>query len=384
VLFAGRPLAYERTSGTAAGAKLIPYSAAGLADFRQALLPWLVEGARVHGVTGSVYLSISPATRPSERIGEVPVGLADGAYLGAEAGRIIAELSAVPFDVALIADVDRWRDATLRHLARAGDLELISCWSPTFLLRLLDDLGDPTVLWPRLKVVSTWASAASRPFAAELASRLPQAKLQPKGLMSTECVVTVPDSRGRPVLTARGFFEFLRDGHLVLAHELERGAVYEVVATTASGLYRYRTGDLVRCEEARADGRPVLDFLGRGTHTSDLVGEKLTEAFAQACLEDVPGFRLLTPTAAGDGYVLAIERGRVTNVERVERRLCGNPQYAHARRLGQLQALRLLEVEHLFDRHVAAQLACGARLGAIKPTPLCRERSWLKRIGVPA
>jgi len=140
VLFAGRPIAFERTGGTSGAAKLIPYTAAGLDDFRLALLPWLVETARTHQVRGRVYLALSPATRPAESIGGVPVGLADGAYIGESAGALIQELSVVPFELAGITDVERWRAQTLRHLSAATDLELISCWSPTFLLRLLDEL----------------------------------------------------------------------------------------------------------------------------------------------------------------------------------------------------------------------------------------------------
>jgi GH3 auxin-responsive promoter len=305
VLFAGRPVAYERTSGSSGAAKLIPYSAEGLLDFQRSVVPWLARTVREHGITGRAYFAISPATRPPESIGGVPVGLPDGAYLGEIAGTVLAEMSAVPLDVAAIADVGRWRDETLRHLAAARDLELISVWSPTFLLRLLDDLDDPLALWPNLKVVSCWASAASKPFAEELAARLPQAVLQPKGLLSTECVVTTGDH----ALTPHGFFEF--DGG-------------EVIATTASGLYRYRTGDLLR------DG----EFVGRKGIVSDLVGEKLTEPFVAACLENVRGY--LFPE--GRGYVVASETA--VDLDAIEQRLCENPQYAYARRLGQLAPLR--------------------------------------------
>jgi len=382
VLFVGRPTAYERTGGSSGGTKLIPYSPEGLEDFRRALLPWLVQSAQHYGVTGRAYLSISPATRKPEMIGEVPVGLPDGAYLGAAAGSILAELTAVPFNVAAIADVLRWRAETLSYLASASDLELISCWSPTFLLRLLDELPDPTLLWPRLKVVSCWASAESHPFAAEVAARLPQACLQPKGLMSTECVVTVPDAEERPVLTPYGFFEFEQEHHLSLHHELEHGGVYGVVATTASGLYRYRTGDLVRCDGHTAEGRPILEFLGRGALTSDLVGEKLTEPFVAGCLSAVPGFRMLVPTLRGDGYALATGCAAGVDAESVEKELCRNPQYAFARRMGQLQPLRLVEVAKLFDRYVDIQLKLGVRLGDIKPVALRSEHTWLETFGV--
>src|SRR6266566_3964668 len=54
VLFAGRPVAYERTSGSSGAAKLIPYSAEGLIDIRKAIAPWLAR----HPITGSAYFSI--------------------------------------------------------------------------------------------------------------------------------------------------------------------------------------------------------------------------------------------------------------------------------------------------------------------------------------
>jgi len=384
VLFMGRPVAYERTGGSSGAAKVIPYTPEGLDDFRQALLPWLVEAARYHGVTGRAYLSISPATRPVEMIGDIPVGLTDGAYLGGSAAAVMAELSAVPFSVAGIKDVSRWRAETLRHLTSATDLELISCWSPTFLLRLLDELPDPASLWPRLKLISCWASGTSQPFAAELAARLPQARLQPKGLLSTECVVTVPDVRGRPILTRYGFFEFEREQRLSLAHELECGSIYAVLATTASGLFRYRTGDLVRCDGYSDAGQPILEFVGRGEFASDLVGEKLTEPFVADCLGAVRGFRMLVPTPRGDGYVLATDIAVGADMQQIEQRLCRNPQYAFARRMGQLHPARLVELHGLFDRYVDVQLKQGIRLGDIKPIALRNERTWLETLGASA
>jgi hypothetical protein len=379
VLFAGRPIAFERTGGSSGGMKLIPYSAEGLRDFQRSLFPWLAQVVKTYAITGRAYFSISPATRPLESIGGIPLGLPDGAYLGDAGAALLSQMTAVPFDVASIVDVDRWRDETLRHLAAARDLELISVWSPTFLLALLDHLDDPQKLWPRLKVVSCWADATSKPFAEELARRLPQAHIQPKGLLSTECVVTVPDECDQPVLTQHGFFEFERDGRAFLSHELTTGDVYEVIATTASGLYRYRTSDLVRFDGLAASGRPTLAFVGRGGLVSDLVGEKLTEPFVADCLEGVPGFRLLVPEARRTGYVLIAETN--VSLDDIEQRLRRNPQYAYARRLGQLQPLRLIRVARLFERYTDAQIKRGVRLGDVKPAVLRNERDWLGRLG---
>jgi len=380
VLFAGSPVAFERTGGSTGAAKLIPYSAEGLCDFQRAVVPWLKALVETHGIGGSAYFSISPATRAAEVISGIPIGLPDGAYLGETGAAVLADVTAVPFAVAAIADVARWREETSRHLAAARDLELIAVWSPTFLLGLLDGIGDPRELWPQLKVVSCWASAASKPFADALAARLPHAHLQPKGLLSTETVVTIPDLDDRPVLTEFGFFEFEREGQLHLQDELTTGAVYEVVATTTSGLYRYRTGDLVRYDGQSNSGRPILEFAGRGNAVSDLVGEKLTEPFVAACLENVAGFRLLVPARESNGYVLMTEAGATVSIEDIERRLCDNPQYAYARRMGQLEALRLMPIRRLYDRYVRAQVEQGVRLGDVKPAALRNERAWIARI----
>jgi hypothetical protein len=379
VLFAGRPVAFERTGGSTGGMKLIPYSAEGLRDFQRSLFPWLTQVVKTYAINGRAYFSISPATRSPESIGGIPVGLPDGAYLGDAGTALLGQMTAVPFDVASIADVDRWREETLRHLAAARDLELISIWSPTFLLALLDHLDEPQKLWPRLKVVSCWADATSKPFAEELARRLPHARLQPKGLLSTECVVTVPDEHDQPVVTQHGFFELERDGRLFLSHELSIGDVYEVIATTASGLYRYRTSDLVRFDRRAASGQPILTFVSRGGLVSDLVGEKLTEPFVADCLDGLPGFRLLVPDGQRTGYVLIAETD--VSLDDVEQRLRRNPQYAYARRLGQLQPLRLLRVAKLFERYTDAQIKRGVRLGDVKPAVLRNERDWLDRLG---
>ncbi|MGH7303286.1 MAG: GH3 family domain-containing protein, partial [Candidatus Rokuibacteriota bacterium] len=98
----------------------------------------------------------------------------------------------------------------------------------------------------------------------------------------------------------------------------------------------------------------------------------------------VRGFRMLVPTVQGDGYVLASDPAAGADAQHVEQRLCANPQYALARRIGQLKPLRLVEVESLFDRYVEVQLKQGVRLGDIKPLALRSERSWLETLGVSA
>lgn len=378
VLFIGRPVAFERTGGSSRGPKLIPYTHDGLLDFQRNILPWLASTVARHQITGQAYFSISPATRAPECIGDIPVGLPDGAYLGEAAGRVLAQCSAVPLAAGTITDVEAWLRFTTQHLGAAHDLELISVWSPTFLLRLLERIPDAPARWPRLKLISCWADGPSRRYAEEIRRLFPQAQLQPKGLLSTEGCVTAPDETDRHALVPHGFYEFAQGEALFLADELFAGASYELILTTASGLYRYRTGDQVRCEGRNAQGRPVLAFVGRDGLTSDLVGEKLNEPLVQHSLEVLPGFALLLPDHQHSGYVLVCDQAPSdAQLRLVEERLVANPQYAYARALGQLAPLRVLRRPHAAEVHERALLARGTRLGDLKPVSLRTEPFWL-------
>jgi hypothetical protein len=410
VLFSGLPVAFERTSGSSGASKLLPYSAQSLTDFSRALRPWLATLARRYRLCGSAYWSISPALRPAQCTpGGVPVGLPDAAYLGSDLMSAFIALSAVPASVGVLGDLAQWQQETWLALLRRADLALISVWSPTFLLALLDALpghadalsarlraagetdalrrlhdylasNDGRFLWPRLRLVSCWGDGASRAYFAELRQRLPQAAFQPKGLLATEGVVTVPDADDAPVLAARsGFFEFIgEDGEIRLAHELDEGASYEVVMTTAGGLYRHRLGDRVRCR-AGAQGWPVLDFLGRAGLVSDLAGEKLSEAFVTDCLPADGGFRMLIPQISpAPRYVLITDaRAAPCDARAVEQRLERNPQYRHARQLGQLYPLCVLPVRHPLAAYLGRMTRQGVRLGDIKPVALRPETDWL-------
>jgi hypothetical protein len=383
VLFSGTPKAFELTGGSGGGSKLIPYSYDSLVDFQTALLPWLGEMVTTYGInSGSVYLTLSPALRErSVTAAGIPIGLPDSAYLGEGAGSVLAALSAVPVWVGELFEFEVWQLATLYGLVRHSELALISLWSPSFFLLLMqglwerqDELGrllqrggpiaghavdadsgaikrfrsylkdrDSRHLWPRLKLVSCWMDGASRPYVESLKTVLPQAEFQGKGLLSTEAVVTVPNTNGIPLLAAQsGFYEFVDEsGEINCAWELAKDRFYEVVVTTAGGLYRYRTGDQVRCM-GMFNGLPALRFLGRNDLTSDMVGEKLTESFVAQCLEGLQGFKMLAPVhSQPPHYTLITEHAPscASMAEDMDKQLMANPQYAYARKLGQLAPL---------------------------------------------
>ncbi|GHS86344.1 hypothetical protein FACS189487_00440 [Campylobacterota bacterium] len=411
VLFAGRAAAFEQTSGSSGAGKLIPYSAASFGDFSRALLPWIGSLARRYELSGSAYWAISPALRAqTHTAGGVPIGVSDALYLGAEAVEAFAAVSAVPSDLSSAEDAVDWQRRTCLALLLRDDLQLISVWSPTFFLALLDAIelhaeflaahlhstaqhrlkaylasGDTVHLWADLRLVSCWRSGASRTWFDALQRRLPQADFQAKGLLSTEGVVTVPNAHDRPLLAAHsGFFEFLDSaGEARLAHELRIGEAYEAVITTAGGLYRYRTGDLVCCTDI-VEGLPMLDFLGRTGLFADLVGEKLSEAFAASCLPHEDGaFRLLVPVLdPHPHYALIVDDASPPCApERVEQALMRNPQYAYARRLGQLQPLRVIAVREPLQAYLRRLSAGAARVGDVKLHALRPETDWLATFG---
>jgi len=417
-LFAGKTMAFERTSGTQSGRKLIPYSAESLRDFRRAILPWLTSlASRYQVVSGFAYWAISPATNLTETTSAgIPVGLPEAAYLGEDLIPFFREVSAVPAWVGEIPDVDSWQIATLYHLVCCDELSIISVWSPTFLLSLVHALGsrreeletvlsngfgicgqwlpanhlardrlknfylhnDFNILWPNLKVISCWADASSKPFCDEVKKRFVGIDVQAKGLLMTEGVVTTPNKEGHTILTPNsGFYEFIDScKNLKLAHQLEAGGNYEVVMTTSGGLYRYRTEDHVSCE-GHTSGVPILRFIGRES-SSDLVGEKLTEAFANACLNDISGFRMLLPIKDKvPGYLLILEnQPEVENLaHQIEARLCKNPQYAYARKMGQLKPLATSRMKNPLQIYLNSPLHGDTRLGDIKVPSLCVKAS---------
>jgi hypothetical protein len=417
VLTSEAVIAFEETGGSTAGGKLIPYTTSSLKAFRAAVLPWLADlGRRRPGAfAGKAYASVSPATRAPRMINGIPVGMAtEGAYLGADLVPAFLEVMAVPVSVAHISDVDQWRLATLIAVVRCSDLTLVSVWSPTFLIALLDALPqfaepllralhdeprrardvstalarapvDTALLWPQLDTVSAWADGASRPYARRLQDMLPHATLQPKGLLATEGAVTTPCSPTWPVpaLTS-AVLEFIDDTERsLLCDELRAGESYRVVLTNAGGFYRYDLGDRLLCHGYEGT-LPLLEFIGRGI-ASDLVGEKLSEPFVSDALTLVSGTACLAPRAAAQPhYVLLVDtRDRDAAhcaAATIEQRLRCNPQYDYARKIGQLAPVTYEIVDHLLERYLRLGIRRGRRLADIKPPALITDAATVEAL----
>lgn len=440
----------EPTSGSTAATKWIPYTDALQDEFQRAVAPWIVDLFRHHPqlLTGSAYWSVSPVgDRPERTDGGVPVGFADDSdYLGPVQGHLVRAVMAVPPCVRRLRDTETFRYVTLLGLLRRADLTLVSVWNPTFFTillerlpewgpRLADDLERGTLstpgslpeavrkqlaeqwtshperasivrtalddvpparhrrLWPRLRLVSCWADGPAAAHAGELATLLPHAHLQPKGLLATEGIVTIPMTdapAGVPAVRSH-FFEFLpADGDdPVLLGELETGGRYDVVLTTGGGLYRYQLRDRVEVT-GRWRGVPCLRFVGKTDHVVDRFGEKLNARHVQKVLNTAcdthdldPAFAMLAADArTPPGYTLFLQAdapdGTLREVaQSVEAELRDNYHYDYCRRLDQLGPLRLFRVTgDARSAYLERCVALGQRAGDVKPTALHSEPGW--------
>ena len=442
----------EPTGGTSAATHLVPFTAPLQREIRRAVAPWIADLARhVPGVLdGPAYWSVSPAmpSPPEAKAasGGVPVGfLDDAAYLSPLHRMLSSAALAVPGDVRQIADPDAFRYVTLRLLVGTPGLGLVSVWNPTFFSLLLaplrdwadrlasdlasgdvraeipdalraklrqrpdpararllaDAVRDPDdaalhrALWPRLRLVSAWADAHARTPFEELAALLPHAHAQPKGLVATEGVVSIPrvGREGAALAVTSHVFEFepLAGGRPRWADELARGEQYQVLLTTAGGLTRYRLGDVVEVV-GHEQACPLIRFVGRATPVSDRVGEKLHDAPVRAALAEtlaeIPHrFALLAPDgdATPAAYVLFVEtdaddRALAEASGALDARLGANVHYAHARRLGQLGPVRAFRIARGgAQAYLDGCVSLGQRMGDVKPAALHRDGAWAGR-----
>lgn len=437
--------ALEPTSGSTAGAKLVPWTGPLRKEFRNAVDPWVFSLylRRPRLLFARHYWSISPATAPPPVASRVPVGFAsDAEYLGPIQRRLARHLFPVPPEVRSIRDPADFWFVTALLLAADADLGLISVWHPSFLRILVETVAarrdelaacvrtgalpgsvavDPgaraavegrlrpdarraglvavftpallPLLWPRLQVVSCWDQGRARAEAQGLRRWFPGALVQGKGLLATEGVVSIPWG-GRHVAAVRSHvLEFVEpeSGRILPLHRIEAGREYRVLLTTGGGFARYRLGDLVRCT-GFVGRTPALEFLGREGGGCDLVGEKLDPAIAERALAGAEGelplrFAMLAPDPDGRGYTLFFEddHGREPRAlaAAVERGLRRGFHYDHARNLGQLRPVAPCPVTDALRRYRDVLVARGMRLGDVKVVALHPDPDWLQRFAPP-
>jgi len=385
VLTASRVEHFEPTSGSAGAAKLIPFTTELREEIGRAIAPWICASfaSDPRAFTGQAYWSLSPVgVQSRETSGGIRIGFdADDEYLGKLQRAFVRTVQAVPSRVREIADIDEFRSLTLDFLTRCRSLSFISVWHPSFLSLLVSSIANTAEVWPRLRVISCWADAGCAAPAARLAARFPHARIEPKGLLSTEGIVSIPIGAAAPALAYRSHFYEFRDCETErVVDDLAIGRRYDVILTTGGGLYRYETGDVVEIA-GFARSCPLLRFVGRGRQVSDHFGEKLHEIFVRERLDRVlHEHGILTSFATlafvHDRYVLLLEcdiaKDRLAAIAaRLDDLLRESFHYDYCRRLGQLAPLRAERIEGESLLRIAAET--GQRLGDIKLSAITRD-----------
>ncbi len=379
ILPCGEVVAFERTSGTGSGAKLIPMTEGLREDFAQGLKAWLEGWGRdcPEVFDGKAYWAISPpGIAGGITAGGLPVGMeSDGAYFPERVGAALGGWLVVPNLSGKTEDVFR---ETAEKLLETADLSLVSVWSPTFLLGIDAEISRLRPgktwreLWPGLALVSCWADATSARWIPVLRERLGGIRIEPKGLLATEGITSIPVGGNARLAQECHYHEFLdEEGNHLAPESLRVGMECEVLLTTSGGLMRYRSGDRVGVTGFTERGVPEMSFLGRKGMVCDLVGEKLSERWVTEALAGARGF--LAADASGPGYELWLEETDLA--AGVIGRLRENPYFRQALDLGQLAPVKTIPLREGWATELSVALAKrqGCRIGDVKLPVLWKQ-----------
>ena len=361
-------LLLEPTSGSTSAKKLIPYTRGLQREFSSALHKWMWDLNKNFPRLkyGQFYFSITPQSSVTDGIEGFN---SDDEYIGGLLGRFIAKKFCVPESVKNIQDMDMFWNITIDYIKQAKKLKFVSVWNPTFLLIMLEKANmRGKELFPHIEVISCWTDGNSAVYAAQLQKAFPGIYIQPKGLLATEGIMTIPIEGVGKRLTTSHFFEFIdKNNDIRLAHQLDPGDEYEIVLTTSGGFYRYRIGDVVRY-----NGNKCFDFIGKTGNVSDYFGEKLNEIHVRRVVSG-NGFSLLVPDQ--DRYVLYTETEMDANV--IDTALRENFHYDYCRKLGQLKEVKVVIVQNGAQQYIDNCVRFGMRLGDIKPACLSNRQGWV-------
>jgi hypothetical protein len=143
----------------------------------------------------------------------------------------------------------------------------------------------PKDAW-HIPLIGTWKGGTLGLYLREMPHFWGDAPIRDIGLVASEGRFTVPlqNEGSAGVLDVSSIvFEFVPEEEIdlpeptsLLPHETEAGGRYYIILTTPNGLVRYHIGDVVRVVGHRGP-TPIIEFLNKGEHVSNLTGEKITE-----------------------------------------------------------------------------------------------------------
>lgn len=276
ILLMDKIILFELTSGSTSSTKYIPYTKKFLKSYMSAVYTWLYDLYKNNKAlyNGAVYWSISPLLKREKFTkGNIRVGIEDdSSYFNKFSAYILNNIFTVPKEIKNISNMEDFYLLTSIFLLLAKNLTMVSIWSPSFFLILLDFIEENkrrilsilennkleyfvfkdknlqkekyffsikskykklwkyervkelreifftskkniefSEVWKQLKLISCWADGSSEYFFLKLKKRMKNIEFQAKGLMSTECIVSFPLSKiksGSIVAYKSFFYEF--------------------------------------------------------------------------------------------------------------------------------------------------------------------------------
>lgn len=274
----------------------------------------------------------------------------------------------------------------LNDLIKEPDLEIISVWSPTYLLSLIERINpsDISILWPRLKLISCWTFAQAKQPSVLLESKFPGVKIQGKGLLLTEAPVTIPwqEANGHVPLVTETLIELMVNNQIIPLHEAKINKTYTVIISQFNGYLRYNTNDMVKVTGFYFK-TPILEFIGRDGQCCDLAGEKLSENILRDLFLDVEDPFLFVPDVSHEFPRYHIFYAGKEDIQ-WDSRLRKSHHYNLARELGQLRPPTVKRIESLSKIFFEFLTSQGILLGDIKERVLVvdieRAKSFLEWI----
>ena len=398
-------LMLEKTSGSTAASKYIPFNCALLSEIHNATCAWIYDLYKNNSclLKSSSYWSVSPGLGSREVTkGGLKVGFDDDSQYFSGIERLFLKhiFALNPSSVEKLSG-DEFYEQTSVSLLLDKYLGLISIWNPTFLIILLEFIEnnktyilknlkskkyrklsnrvreiekiftinpkiDFSLIWPDLRLISCWTQGISNLFLPDLKKYFPHTRIQGKGLFLTEGVITIPVyGFNAPLLSINShFYEFidienisgacLKNAGTLLPYQLEQGREYLPVISTGGGLYRYVAGDKVRVRGFYKDV-PLLEFKGRWNNITDMCGEKLNENFVAQIISDINKefffnvkFSMLAPSLDPSPhytYFIETQSENIVNpqqiADRLDQDLRKNHHYDLCRNLGQLSKVKI-------------------------------------------
>jgi hypothetical protein len=439
-LTAEDPLFYAQTSGSTGTPKYIPVTPTLLATHRaqQALFSYLQFRACPQAFAGKAFGIMGAAVEGRLDSGHT-VGSVSG-HLYQSLPALLRSRFVVPPAVSSIVDYDvKYLVVVLLALLQP-DITYIGSPNPSTFLRLLDVLNgnrdrliravetgqlaaldqlDPAVraaiaggtrpmpavaerlrkesdltfanVWPGIRLVTTWTGGSCGIALETLRQKLPSGTaVMELGYQATECrgsiAIEAGTSSGLPPLNDC-FFEFAEQAvwdagipRVLTLEELEVGARYYIIVTTASGLYRYFMNDLVEVTGMFRQ-TPLVRFVQKGKGVTNLTGEKLYEGQVIEAVQhalDAAGvkapFFVLIAEEQRLAYSLVIECDEESKPDvntlaaAVDRRLGElNIEYHAKRGSGRLLPLNVRRLRRgAADAYKAACVRAGQREGQFK------------------